>query len=86
MTDAPTPYDVIVIGGGVNGAGIARDAAGRGARVQRRDLLLGPIQRDSVAPPGGTIVGAVMDSGGIPVPDARVRMSRRRESAVALPR
>ena len=48
------------------------DLPGRGARVQRRDLLLGPIQRDSVAPPGGTIVGAVMDSGGIPVPDARV--------------
>lgn len=28
MTDAPIPYDVIVIGGGVNGAGVARDAAG----------------------------------------------------------
>jgi glycerol-3-phosphate dehydrogenase len=26
-------HDVIVIGGGVNGAGVARDAAGRGARV-----------------------------------------------------
>jgi glycerol-3-phosphate dehydrogenase len=26
-------YDIAVIGGGVNGAGIARDAAGRGARV-----------------------------------------------------
>ena len=25
-----TPYDLLVIGGGVNGAGIARDAAGRG--------------------------------------------------------
>src|SRR3546814_17275060 len=33
MTDPPQPYDVIVIGGGVNGAGVARDAAGRGARV-----------------------------------------------------
>ncbi|MGD9830110.1 MAG: glycerol-3-phosphate dehydrogenase [Hyphomicrobiaceae bacterium] len=28
-----TPYDVLVIGGGINGAGIARDAAGRGYRV-----------------------------------------------------
>jgi glycerol-3-phosphate dehydrogenase len=28
-----TRYDLAVIGGGVNGAGIARDAAGRGARV-----------------------------------------------------
>ncbi len=33
MTDPAAPYDVIVIGGGVNGAGVARDAAGRGARV-----------------------------------------------------
>ncbi|MCX7373798.1 MAG: glycerol-3-phosphate dehydrogenase [Alphaproteobacteria bacterium] len=28
-----TEYDILVIGGGVNGAGIARDAAGRGHRV-----------------------------------------------------
>jgi glycerol-3-phosphate dehydrogenase len=27
------PYDIVVIGGGINGAGIARDAAGRGLRV-----------------------------------------------------
>lgn len=27
------PYDLLVIGGGVNGAGIARDAAGRGLKV-----------------------------------------------------
>ena len=27
------PYDLFVIGGGVNGCGIARDAAGRGLRV-----------------------------------------------------
>jgi len=36
VTDAaapPDPYDLAVIGGGVNGCGIARDAAGRGARV-----------------------------------------------------
>ena len=33
MNDVPPPYDVIVVGGGVNGAGVARDAAGRGARV-----------------------------------------------------
>ncbi|MGB7372637.1 glycerol-3-phosphate dehydrogenase [Pontixanthobacter sp.] len=32
MTDAGT-YDLLIIGGGINGAGIARDAAGRGARV-----------------------------------------------------
>ncbi len=26
-------YDLLVIGGGINGAGIARDAAGRGLKV-----------------------------------------------------
>ena len=29
----PAPYDIAVIGGGINGCGIARDAAGRGLRV-----------------------------------------------------
>jgi glycerol-3-phosphate dehydrogenase len=42
-TDAAAgdPFDVVVVGGGVNGAGIARDLAGRGARVlmvERDDL------------------------------------------------
>jgi len=36
------PYDLLVIGGGINGAGIARDAAGRGLRV----LL---VEQDSLA-------------------------------------
>ena len=48
------------------------DLPGRGARVQRRDLLLGPIPSDSVEGSRGTIVGVVTDSGGIPLPDARV--------------
>ena len=37
-------YDIAVIGGGINGAGIARDAAGRGAKVlllERGDLARG---------------------------------------------
>jgi len=37
-------YDVAVIGGGINGSGVARDAAGRGARVlllERGDLAQG---------------------------------------------
>lgn len=41
---APVLYDVAVIGGGVNGCGIARDAAGRGAKVlllERGDLAQG---------------------------------------------
>ena len=29
----PSTYDIVVIGGGINGAGIARDAAGRGLKV-----------------------------------------------------
>jgi glycerol-3-phosphate dehydrogenase len=44
MTDAAQPYDVIIVGGGVNGAGVARDAAGRGARVlllEQGDLAQG---------------------------------------------
>lgn len=39
-----TLYDLAVIGGGINGAGIARDAAGRGAKVillERGDLARG---------------------------------------------
>ncbi len=38
------PFDLLIIGGGVNGAGIARDAAGRGWRVllcERGDLASG---------------------------------------------
>ena len=37
-----TPYDLLVIGGGINGVGIARDAAGRGLSV----LL---VERDDLA-------------------------------------
>ena len=44
MTDPLQPYDVIIVGGGVNGAGVARDAAGRGGRVlliEQGDLAQG---------------------------------------------
>ena len=33
MTDESVDYDLVVIGAGINGAGIARDAATRGLRV-----------------------------------------------------
>ncbi len=33
MTGAGVDYELLVVGGGINGAGIARDAAGRGLRV-----------------------------------------------------
>ena len=39
-----TPYDLAIIGGGVNGCGIARDASGRGLRVllvEQNDLASG---------------------------------------------
>ncbi|KAJ8137884.1 hypothetical protein OY671_008903, partial [Metschnikowia pulcherrima] len=40
-TSASPVYDIVVVGGGINGAGIARDAAGRGSNVssvEREDL------------------------------------------------
>ncbi len=44
MTDPVVLYDLAVIGGGINGTAIARDAAGRGAKVillERGDLARG---------------------------------------------
>ncbi|HET9044716.1 MAG TPA: glycerol-3-phosphate dehydrogenase, partial [Burkholderiales bacterium] len=41
MTVPPEPFDLAVVGGGINGVGIARDAAGRGLRtllVEQGDL------------------------------------------------
>jgi len=49
-------YDLLVIGGGVNGAAIARDAAGRGLRVllaERHDLASGTSQASSKLIHGG---------------------------------
>jgi glycerol-3-phosphate dehydrogenase len=33
MSGRPTAFDLLVVGGGINGAGVARDAAGRGLRT-----------------------------------------------------
>ena len=33
MEDLATPFDLVVVGAGINGLGIARDAARRGLRV-----------------------------------------------------
>ena len=41
MDGSPAIYDLAIIGGGINGCGIARDAAGRGWRVflcEKNDL------------------------------------------------
>ncbi|WP_188237600.1 glycerol-3-phosphate dehydrogenase [Sphingopyxis sp. LK2115] len=56
MTEPPQPYDVIVVGGGVNGAGVARDAAGRGARVlllEANDLAEGTSSKSTKLIHGG---------------------------------
>lgn len=49
-------YDVAIIGGGINGAGIARDAAGRGARVlllEAGDLASGTSSKSTKLIHGG---------------------------------
>lgn len=49
-------FDIAVIGGGVNGAGIARDAAGRGAKVlllERGDLAQGTSSQSTKLIHGG---------------------------------
>jgi len=38
MSDAQRPYDLFIIGGGINGCGIARDAAGRGLSVALAEM------------------------------------------------
>ncbi|MAE76013.1 MAG: glycerol-3-phosphate dehydrogenase, partial [Planctomycetes bacterium] len=53
MTEA---FDIAVVGGGINGAGIARDAAGRGLRVllvERGDLASATSQASSKLIHGG---------------------------------
>jgi D-erythritol 1-phosphate dehydrogenase len=51
-----TTYDLLVVGGGVNGAGIARDAAGRGLKVllcEKDDLAQGTSSRSGKLVHGG---------------------------------
>ena len=53
----PSPtYDIAIIGGGINGCGIARDAAGRGASVlllEAGDLARGTSSASSKLIHGG---------------------------------
>ena len=56
MTVAATQFDLLVIGGGINGVGIARDAALRGLRVcllERGDLGSGTTRWSSRLIHGG---------------------------------
>jgi glycerol-3-phosphate dehydrogenase len=51
-----TPYDLAIIGGGVNGVGIARDAAGRGLSVllvEQNDLASGTSSKSTKLIHGG---------------------------------
>ena len=53
---ARVPFDVLIVGGGINGAGIARDAALRGltvALVERDDFASGTSSRSSRLVHGG---------------------------------
>ncbi|MBI3995211.1 MAG: FAD-dependent oxidoreductase, partial [Nitrospirae bacterium] len=53
---ASTPYDVIIIGGGINGAGIVRDATLRGFQValfEQADFASGSSSRSSKLVHGG---------------------------------
>src|SRR6187455_426166 len=56
MTSEPGTVDLFVIGGGINGAGIARDAAGRGLKVvlcEKDDLAQGTSSRSGKLVHGG---------------------------------
>src|SRR3954470_18489890 len=71
LQSAHEPLDVLVIGGGVTGAGVALDAASRGLRtalVERRDLAWGTSRWSSKLVHGGLrylaqgAVGIAMES------------------------
>ncbi|MFL6604198.1 MAG: glycerol-3-phosphate dehydrogenase [Steroidobacteraceae bacterium] len=56
ITSAEPPFDLLVIGGGINGVGIARDAAGRGLSVllvEQGDLASGTSSASSKLVHGG---------------------------------
>jgi glycerol-3-phosphate dehydrogenase len=56
MTDREQPYDLFVIGGGINGAAVACDASGRGLSValaEMRDFAEGTSSRSSKLIHGG---------------------------------
>jgi glycerol-3-phosphate dehydrogenase len=56
VTLSETLYDLLIVGGGVNGAGLARDAAGRGLKVllvEKDDLGQGTSSRSSKLIHGG---------------------------------
>jgi glycerol-3-phosphate dehydrogenase len=76
---AAGPYDLLVVGGGILGAGVARDAAMRGLRValvERADLAWGTSSRSSRLVHGGL---RYLEHGGV-----RLVMEALRERATLL--
>ena len=56
LADVQGPFDVLVVGGGITGAGVARDAARRGLRVllvEQSDVASGTSSRSSKLVHGG---------------------------------
>ncbi len=56
QTQTSDPFDLLVIGGGINGVGVARDAAGRGLKVllcEKDDLAQGTSSRSGKYIHGG---------------------------------
>ncbi len=56
MSESDAPYDLVIVGGGITGAGIARDAAHRGLRavvVEKRDFGSGTSSKSSKLVHGG---------------------------------
>ena len=56
LSDVRGPFDVLIVGGGITGAGVARDAARRGLRVllvEQSDLASGTSSRSSKLVHGG---------------------------------
>ena len=65
MTDLGD-FDLAVVGGGVNGAGIARDAAGRGLSVllvEKDDLRKGRRRAPASSSTGAYAISSTMSSG-----------------------
>ena len=54
-------FDLLVVGGGITGAGVAWDAASRGLRVavvEKQDIASGTSSRSTSSPWAGVSVGA----------------------------
>ena len=84
MTRDLGQFDLIVVGGGVNGAGIARDAAGRGLSVllcEKDDLAQGTSSRSGKLVHGGLALSRILRVSPCPRGADRARGSASRRAA-----